>query len=104
VVCCLLNLVVLPVCDGLNWLPIFFGPIPTEIGNVSNLRDLNRSSNQLIGPIPSESGEFEKLMRLELQSNKRNGTIFLEFSQLKEATYVPVDDNDLRGLFQMMCV
>ena len=37
------------------------GPIPAELGHLTNLESLNLSSNQLSGPIPAELGHLTNL-------------------------------------------
>ncbi|XP_022870740.1 probable LRR receptor-like serine/threonine-protein kinase At3g47570 [Olea europaea var. sylvestris] len=51
------------------------GPIPIEIGNLSNLIQLFMGGNDLNGEIPNELGKLKKLQKLDLSSNKLKGSI-----------------------------
>jgi Leucine-rich repeat (LRR) protein len=51
------------------------GPIPPEIGCLSNLRKLELQNNQLTGSIPSEIGNLTNLTRLWLYDNQLTGEI-----------------------------
>ena len=45
------------------------GPIPAEIGELSNLTVLDLSSNELSGSIPAEIGKLSNLTYLDLEFN-----------------------------------
>ena len=51
------------------------GPIPSNLGNLSNLVDLRLHHNQLTGPIPTTLGNLSNLEVLRLQENQLTGTI-----------------------------
>ena len=51
------------------------GPIPSNLGNLSNLVDLRLHHNQLTGPIPTTLGNLSNLEGLRLQENQLTGTI-----------------------------
>jgi Leucine-rich repeat (LRR) protein len=51
------------------------GPIPPEIGNLTNLTYLDLFYNQLTGSIPSEIGNMTNLTGLRLNNNQLTGEI-----------------------------
>ena len=51
------------------------GPIPAELGSLSNLEQLWLSSNQLTGSIPAELGALTNLEWLWLSHNGLSGSI-----------------------------
>ena len=46
------------------------GPIPPELGNLSELIWLHMQDNQLIGPVPIELAELLKLRSLQLDDDR----------------------------------
>ena len=52
-----------------------FGPIPPEIGNLSNLEQLNLSENQFGGSIPVELGNLLRVDWMGLSCNELEGNI-----------------------------
>ena len=73
------------------------GPIPKELGNLSNLNDIVLSSNELTGPIPSELGELANLARLDLGWNDLTGTIPDVLGKLTNLTDLDLAQNNLTG-------
>ena len=51
------------------------GPMPPEIGNLTNLTYLNLGGNQLTGSIPPEIGNLTNLESLHLELNEFTGEI-----------------------------
>ena len=49
------------------------GPIPAELGSLSNLERLDLSFNNLTGPIPAELGGLSNLESLSLSNNRLTG-------------------------------
>ena len=58
------------------------GPIPAELGNLSNLETLYLGFNELAGPIPGEVGNLSNLESLYLSHNRLTGTISGELGSL----------------------
>ena len=93
---------VLTDCDGylthliLDWNQLT-GPIPPELGNLSELGFLSLESNQLTGPIPPELGNLSELGFLSLESNQLTGPIPSELGNLSDLTYLSLGDNQLSG-------
>eukprot|EP00980_Cylindrotheca_fusiformis_P014979 scaffold4106_cov64-Cylindrotheca_fusiformis.AAC.1 len=73
------------------------GTLPTEIGNLKRLRDLNLSLNELVGPIPSEIGNLQQLNRLRLDGNKFSGPIPSEIGHLQQLKHLGLQGNELSG-------
>ena len=73
------------------------GPIPSELGNLSNLTVLWLESNQLSGPIPPGLGNLSNLTRLWLESNQLSGPIPPELGNLSNLTSLYLWDNQLSG-------
>ena len=73
------------------------GPIPAEMGNLTGLEWLDLSGNRLTGPIPAELGGLEHLVWLELDSNSLSGPIPSELGNLSELTVLDLSRNNLTG-------
>ena len=66
------------------------GPIPPEIGDLTNLRSLWLPGNGLSGSIPSELGDLVSLRSLNLWGNDLAGPLpqsFLQLGQLEEFSF-----------------
>ena len=74
-----------------------FGPIPTEIGNLTSLTHLYLYSNQLTGTIPTEIGNLAALTNLELGGNRLSGSIPTEIFNLTSLTGLWLYNNQLTG-------
>ena len=73
------------------------GPIPAELGNLTNLETLNLSYNELTGPIPAELGNFVGLESLFLNNNELTGPIPAELGNLSNLTLLYLNNNELTG-------
>jgi Leucine-rich repeat (LRR) protein len=72
------------------------GSVPTELGLLTELTDLQLGHNALHGPIPTELGR-SKLRRLGLEFNALQGTLPSELGRLSELTVVALQANELTG-------
>jgi Leucine-rich repeat (LRR) protein len=73
------------------------GSIPTELGKLTNLRELNLSDNQLTGSIPTELGKLTNLRELRLSRNQLTGSIPTELGNLSNLEFLSLYENDLAG-------
>ena len=58
------------------------GPIPSELGSLSNLTELQLLGNELTGPIPAELSNLSNLTLLGLEDNQLTGPIPSELGNL----------------------
>ena len=70
------------------------GPIPPELGQLTNLAKLYLNNNSLAGPIPPELGNLTNLMWLDLSSNKLTGAIPPELAQLTRLLRLDIHQNN----------
>ena len=73
------------------------GTIPSEIGNLTQLKQLYLSSNNLTGTIPSEIGNLTQLKVLCIGWNNLTGTIPSEIGNLTQLKQLYLSDNNLEG-------
>eukprot|EP00978_Attheya_sp_CCMP212_P013477 scaffold33892_cov49-Attheya_sp.AAC.1 len=73
------------------------GTIPTEIGQLEKLEVLSLYDNQLSGMIPTEIGQLEKLQVLDLEYNQLSGMIPTEIGQLEKLEDLSLEENQLSG-------
>ena len=73
------------------------GPIPQEVGNLSDLRDLSLRDNELTGRIPAELGNLTNLHALRLEINQLTGPIPPELSRLTKLESLTLNNNQLTG-------
>jgi Leucine-rich repeat (LRR) protein len=73
------------------------GSIPSELGNLSNLRALSLWGNSLTGSIPSELGNLSYLWHLNLGGNSLTGSIPSELGNLSNLNRLYLDSNQLCG-------
>ena len=73
------------------------GSLPSQIGNLPDLDQINLQSNQLTGSIPSELGQLSKLTRLIFSSNKLSGAIPITVANLAALQYLILSSNALTG-------
>ena len=79
------------------WQNQLSGPIPSALQNLTALSHLDLSGNQLSGAIPSWLGNISTLIELHLESNRFTGTIPRELGNLSKLTVLHLNHNDLKG-------
>jgi len=70
-----------------------YGPIPSSIGKLVGLMELNLSSNQLSGSVPTNIGSLRALKRLNLASNELSGELPLELGTLEALEVLDLSGN-----------
>ena len=87
--------------SNLEWLYLnnnnLSGPIPPELGDLEKLRGLILRGNDLTGGIPPELGALSNLLRLWLDANRLSGPIPPELGGLQRLVSLYLGDNDLSG-------
>ncbi|MBO1348618.1 MAG: putative Ig domain-containing protein [Hormoscilla sp. GUM202] len=73
------------------------GPLPSELGDLSNLQILELYDNSLNGTLPSELGDLSNLQYLHLYDNSLSGTLPSELGTLANLTRLSLNNNDLSG-------
>ena len=73
------------------------GSIPSEIGMMEDLKDLQIYNNRFAGPIPSEIGNCYQLEKLKIQDNQFTGTFPIELSGLEKLEVMKAYQNLLTG-------
>ncbi|KAL5994432.1 hypothetical protein ACLOJK_024482 [Asimina triloba] len=76
----------------------FLGPIPKEIGKLTNLKVLDLGVNQLSGIIPPEIGYLTNAVKINLQSNELTGSLPSEIGNLLKLTELRLNKNKLQGI------
>jgi hypothetical protein len=73
------------------------GPIPPELGRLTNFELLSLDHNNLSGPIPPELGNLTTLTSLYLHDNMLSGRIPPKLNRLTDLTILSLSDNLLFG-------
>ncbi|MCY4157030.1 MAG: Ig-like domain-containing protein [Gammaproteobacteria bacterium] len=72
-------------------------PLPPEIGELKNLKNLKLGGIFAAGPIPPRIGKLARLESLDLSGNELSGSIPPEFGDLASLTFLDLDNNRLTG-------
>ena len=73
------------------------GPLPAELGSLSNLTSLILWGNTLTGPIPAELGSLRNLKVLDLWGSAVTGPIPAELGSLSNLSVLSLGMNELTG-------
>jgi Leucine-rich repeat (LRR) protein len=73
------------------------GSLPTEIGLLFTLRELDMEQNTLRGSIPSQFCSLDQLHRVMLGQNRMTGTIPACISNLDALLHLALNDNEFKG-------
>ena len=84
--------------EAREWIPHgLAGPIPSELGNLTNLEGLWLNANTLTGEIPPELGGLTNLTNLNLTANELGGAIPAELGSLANLQHLELGSNALSG-------
>ena len=70
------------------------GNIPSKIGQLTYLEDIDLSKNQLSGDVPTEFGNLTNLREIEMYSNQLSGNSNRWLDKLVNLQYIDVGSND----------
>ena len=73
------------------------GTIPSELGELSNLKALNLNFNNLVGTLPPELFKLTNLIQLDLNENYLSSTIPMDIGDLANLRYLQLESNRLEG-------
>ena len=76
---------------------VLSGSLPIELTGITTLWELQLSANQLDGTIPIELGDMPALQHLFLRSNQFDGEIPTELTKLTTLTHLGLGKNQLSG-------
>ncbi|KAF3444086.1 hypothetical protein FNV43_RR13776 [Rhamnella rubrinervis] len=79
----------------------FSGMLPSSLGNLTQLIELDLSSNYFIGHIHWSIGNLTKLTRLDLSYNNLEGPIPSSLYQLKDIESLFLQTNNLSGIVKL---
>ncbi|KAL2601708.1 hypothetical protein AAZX31_10G207200 [Glycine max] len=74
------------------------GPIPSDLGNLTNLVSLDLYLNHFTGPIPDSLGKLSKLRFLRLNNNSLSGPIPMSLTNITALQVLDLSNNHLSGV------
>ncbi|KAG5040163.1 hypothetical protein JHK82_012288 [Glycine max] len=74
------------------------GPIPNDLGNLTNLVSLDLYLNRFSGPIPESLGKLSKLCCLRLNDTSLTGLIPMPLSNITTLQMLDLSNNQLSGV------
>lgn len=83
---------------NLSYNPFVPGPIPSELGNLTNLEVLWLTDCNLVGEIPDSLGRLKKLTDLDLALNELHGPIPTALTGLTSVVQIELYNNSLSGV------
>lgn len=75
-----------------NW-NLLTGTIPSSLGDLKNLVELNLGRNMLSGAIPSSLGDLEHLQKIDISQNRLHGEVPQSFSNLHSIISIDLSHN-----------
>ena len=75
----------------------FTGSIPTELGRLTNLVQLELKDGELTSALPSEIGQLTGLFTLSVLGNQLEGTLPSELGKLKNLDKLEIHYNNFTG-------
>ena len=74
------------------------GSLPQELGNLTQLQDLQLGFNELTGTLPPQLSNLTNLHTITLNGNRLSGTIPRELGRLRNLRLLDIGSNDLSGV------
>jgi len=82
---------------AINFNPDLSGILPSEIGNLTNLKELLASGDNLQGDLPPSVGNLTDLIKINLSRNDFSGTLPPEWGNLVNLEELILTNNNIEG-------
>jgi Leucine-rich repeat (LRR) protein len=73
------------------------GPLPSSLGNLSALANIQLNCNGLTGPLPVSIGNLTQLFAIDLSVNQLSGSIPASLNNLTQANFFNLQSNSFSG-------